>query len=147
MGIDWITERKPINGKEEQFIKLRKYLRYLYNDETTSNTKAELIEKLESNLYNISISPHDVHTNIGVLFCGDDIYESNLIDEELKEEAGNDHNSLQTIDYANRLEICISNIDINKLDDDDKEDYNCILEAIKWLKFWGQNGHGFVISY
>ena len=152
MGIDWITERKPLNGKEKEFIKLQKYLHKLLNEENTSNKHEELIKHIESNFYNISYSPQDVlqcYNNIDItdIYCGDNIFESNLIDEELKEEACNNHNALQTIDFANRIQISIQNIDINKLDEDDKEDYNNVIDGIKWLKFWGENGHGFVVYY
>ena len=52
MGLDWITERKPIDGKDKEFIKLWKYLHKLYNEATINNQNSKLIEKVESNLYN-----------------------------------------------------------------------------------------------
>jgi hypothetical protein len=38
---------------------------------------------------------------------------------------------------------------INKeeLNEDQIDEYESIIKAIEWLKFWGTNGHGFSCSY
>ncbi len=151
MCIDWIAERKPIAGKEKEFKKLLK----IFND-TKKTSNEELIDKAEMDFYNISISPYDSlntdegfdenNDDIDILFSSSDIFDSNLINEELKDEICENHGPKETIDFANRLEEVVSTINIYNLDEDELDNYNEIIFAIKWLKFWGERGHGFIVS-
>ena len=152
MGIDWIAERKPIIGKEQEFKKLLK----IFND-VKKTLNEELIDKAENDFYNVSISPYDSlnniyegidenNDNIDILFTRSDIFDCELIDEELKEEVCENHNPEQTLDFANRLEEAISYINLNDLDEDNLDNYYAITHGIKWLKFWGERGHGFIVT-
>jgi hypothetical protein len=143
MGLGWIINRKPIKGYETEFIKLNKLFdKLLLNGEYDT-------DDIENKINSISIAPNINNNinNIDNIFSGKCIYNSSLINYELKEEACNDHNYIQAIDYANRLEIDISSININNLNDDELEDYNYIIKAIKWLKYFGEDGFGFSVCY
>ncbi len=147
MGLDWIVDRKPIKGKEKLFLKLEKSLdKALKEDDDNA-------DEIEKEFYNNSISPQlvlDRHTNsqFDTIFSGKCIFFSSIIEDELlKEEAGNQHNAMQALDYSNRLQIEISNINKDTLNEDELEDYEYVIKGIKWLRFWGRNGHGFTPCY
>ena len=70
-----------------------------------------------------------------------------LLPELLKEEAYSNHNAEQCIEYAYKLEVFVESINKKDLDDDELEDYDYINKGIKWLKFWGNNGHGYGAWY
>jgi hypothetical protein len=147
MGLGWIVDRKPIKGNEKQFLKLQKALdkALMQNNDDADN--------IEKEFYKISISPSIIlekfnPKEIDTIFSGKCIFFSSVIEDELlKEEAGAQHNALQSLDYANRLEIEISSINKDNLDEDELDDYEYIIKGIKWLRFWGRNGHGFTPCY
>ncbi len=136
MGLGWIINRKPIKGFELQLIQLKK----IYDELLVSQNDTD---DIENKINSISIAPIDDN----IIFSGKCIYNSKLLNDELKEEACNDHNHIQSIDYANRLELDISSINIDILNDEDLEDYNYIIKGIKWLKYFGENGFGFSVCY
>ncbi len=145
MGIDLIIERKPMNGKEAEFIKLRKQLDKALNQNDNDS------DSIEKSFYNISISPYDTlkeiktqENNIDVLFDFDGIYESELLEEDLKEELIKNKNDKETIILVNKLDSFMSSINKNNVD---INEYNEIMDLIKWLKIWGNKGHGYIISY
>ncbi len=147
MGLDWIVDRKPIKGKEKIFLKLQKLLDKALREDYDN------ADEIEKEFYKNSISPQIVldkikHTEINDIFSGKCIFFSEIIEDELlKEEAGTQHNALQSLDFANRLEIEISNINKEELNEDELEDYKYVIKGIKWLRFWGRNGHGFTPCY
>jgi len=121
---------------------------------------------LEKQLENISISPHDtINKNeddddvndimegggsfltSSLDFRGKVIGTADIIDEELAEEAYENHTPKQCIDYAERLEFAISSYNKDKLNEDEVDDFENINKGIKWLKFWGKNGHGYYAWY
>jgi hypothetical protein len=59
----------------------------------------------------------------------------------IKDEAYQDHNATQVLKYVMNLQDFI--IDNNELDYHNLE---IVKSAIKWLKFWGSNGFGFIVS-
>ena len=159
MGLDWIVKSKPCKGNEEEFNKLQKKIRILNEDYSAS----EEIEKIQNQLNEISITPQDTISDInkeeldeldGVMvggsfvtsyldFRGKSITFSNLINEKLKNEAYEDHTPEQCIEYANKLELSLSVHNKDNLNEKEKEYYSIIEKGIKWLKFWGNKGHGF----
>ncbi len=165
MGLDWIVETKPSEGNEKEYSKIKKQLNKLKLNENDSNE--EEIMLLEKQLENISISPQDTISDMNdeELNDLDDIMEggsfltssldfrgktvglADIIDEELQEEAYIDHTPKQCIDYAERLELAISSYNKENLDEDEAEDLDNITKGIKWLKFWGNNGHGYHAWY
>ncbi len=162
MGLDWIVESKPSAGDEKEYSKIKKELAKLKENENESNE--EEIMLLEKQLENISISPRDTinENNDGDLddileggsfltssldFRGKAIGHADIIDEELAEEAYENHNPKQCIDYAERLELALSSYSKENLNEDETEDFENINKGIKWLKFWGNNGHGYYAWY
>ncbi len=159
MGLDWIVESKPCEGDEKEFKKLQKQLRKLNED----NPGSEEIEEIEELLKDISITPQDTigdfnddeledydEIMIGGSFLtssldfrGKNISYSELIDDELKEEAYEHHNPNECIEYANKLELSLAVHNKDTLTEEQKEDYDNVNRGIKWLKFWGTNGHGY----
>ena len=140
MGLGWIINRKPIKGYENEFIKLNKLF-----DELLLKGNIDT-DDIENQINNISIAPSDDKI-YDIIFSGKCIYNSTLINDELKEEACDNHNYIQAIDYANRLEIDIYSININNLNDKELEDYYYIVKGIRWLKYFGEDGFGFSVCY
>jgi hypothetical protein len=165
MGLDWIVESKPSAGDEKEYVRIKKQLKLLKENENEDN--CEEIMLLEKELEDVSISPQDTigDLNDEELNDLDDIMEggsfltssldfrgkaiglADIIDEELAEEAYENHNPKQCIDYAERLEFAISSYNKDDLDEDEAEDLENISKGIKWLKFWGNNGHGYYAWY
>ena len=139
MGLGWIINRKPIKDYEIQLMQLNK----IYDKLLLYQYDTEDIEKL---INSISIAPN-INNNIDIIFSGKCIYNSKLINDELKKEACNNHNSIQAIDYANRLKLEITSIIISNLNAEQLEDYNYIIKAIKWLKYFGEDGFGYSVCY
>lgn len=77
-------------------------------------------------------------------FRGQIIGRSDLIDDDLREEAYEDHNSIEMLEYADKLDLCLKKFDSNTNEESELED---IADAIKWLRFWGSKGHGFRVWY
>jgi len=136
MGLGWIINRKPNKGYEKEFNKLNKIYEQLLQNQLDT-------EDIENQINNISTYPESTN----VIFSGKCIFNSSLINDELREEACIEHNYIQAIDYANRLEIDINNINVNNLNDEEYEDYNYILKGIEWLKSFGENGYGYSVCY
>lgn len=163
MGLDWLVEKKPCDNHKEQFYKLKYKLSILNKIDEPNEETNKQIEELEKELEEISVTPEDTlgelnDEEINKLdeifnsgsfltsnydFRGKIIGQSDLLDEELKEEAYENHNAEQCIQYACKLECFLESL--NKTDDDDidEDEYNDIIKGIKWLKYWGNNGHGY----
>jgi hypothetical protein len=161
MGLDWIIEYKPKDNQFELFYKIKHQLKSLY--ESNDSTSEEIASNLEEQLKNITNSPeytvnnlnddglneytefmNNKHYLINIRdFRGEFIAQSELLNDELKEEAYKYHNPENCIEYAIKLELFLENINLEELDEDLLYDYNSIIKAIKWLKFWGKNGHGY----
>ncbi len=121
------------------------------------------IEELFERYNSISITPHDSISNLSdndmiklrnftfggsfesnnYDFRGKVISQSDILDETLKSEAYQHHNAEECIEYGNKLEIFLTSLNKENLDEEQKKDYEFISKAIKWLKFWGEKGHGF----
>ena len=175
MGLDWCLQPKPRdNDKDkEQFYRL-KYQLKLHRDilykESNEKKVLELEKKtneMEEQFNNISIQPSDSINNlseediiklnsclISGSFVSDDcdfrgkiIGQSDILSEELKNEAYEHHSAEQCIEYAIKLEIFIETLNKEDLNEDEQEDYDFIVKASIWLKFWGKKGHGFYAWY
>ncbi len=173
MGLDWCLRKKPRKNYEIEYYRLKYKIQSLH-EELYNETVQENIYKIEEKLevlekefddFSISVnetsktfSKNDIQTLNNCLidgsfvsnewdFRGDVIGCSEILDEELKMEAYENHNSLESIEYAIKLEIFLEKVNKNELDEDDIEDYNNILKAIDWLKFWGVKGHGYCTDY
>jgi hypothetical protein len=166
MGLDWIVESKPCDNEAETFYKIKYKLKLLNQNSEENETE---ISELETELKEISYTPEDTlgdltEEEVNKLdeifkggsfltsahdFRGKCIGESELLNEELKEEAYEHHNAEQCIEYAMKLEVFLEGIDKNTLDEeaDEISDYEYIEEGIKWLKFWGKSGHGYYAWY
>ncbi len=68
-----------------------------------------------------------------------------FIYNELKTEAYHDHFDKDMIEYANKLQNCINNINKNCLDIDINDQIEKIKFIINWLRFWGENNFGFYV--
>jgi hypothetical protein len=166
MGLDWLVQNKPCDDYKEKYYKLKYKLSILNKEGEPSEEKSKLIKELENEFEEISITPVDTLgelneeeiNKLDEIFIGGSFLTSNydyrgkiigcadILNEELKEEAYEDHNAEQCIEYAYKLECFLESI--NKNDDDfDEEEYNDIIKGIKWLKFWGSNGHGYNAWY
>lgn len=163
MGLDWLVEKKPCINNKEQYYKLKYKLSILRKNDEPSEEENKLIEELEKELEEISISPSDTLNNLNdeefdtldEIFIGGSFLTENhdyrgkiiggseILNEELKEEAYNHHSAEQCIEYACKLECFLETLNKNELDEDELDEYNYIIKGIKWLKFWGNNGHGY----
>ena len=63
------------------------------------------------------------------------------LDEELVNEAWEDHTAEECVDYATRLEAVLPTIP------DGPEGKEPLQGAIKWLSFWGSRGFGYFAWY
>ncbi len=165
MGLDWIVKNKPISGKEVLFNKIKYKIKILEKKEEESDE----IEELRSKLEDISITPSDTLDSCNLStseikelddifeggsfltsmhdFRGRKVSDSELINEELTEEAYEDHDAYKCIEYASRLEQNLSEYKYEELNEEQKDDYDDIIQAIKWLRFWGKHGHGYYAWY
>lgn len=177
MGLDWCLQPKSReNDKDkEEFYRLKYQLKLhrdmLYKAENQGTEENDELEQktneLEEKFNIISIQPSDSINNlsdddivklnnclIGGSFVSDDcdfrgkvIGQSDILSEELKNEAYEHHSSEQCIEYAIKLEIFIETLNKEDLTEDEQEDYDFIVKAINWLKFWGKLGHGYYAWY
>jgi hypothetical protein len=166
MGLDWIVNYKPIEGNESSFYKIKNRIKKLDKEAYHSSIENE-IDDLRNSLKKISITPEDT---INILseqelqetdnifeggsfltsnhdFRGQVISCSELLNETLIEEAYVHHGAKKSIEYANKLEHSLSEYKYDELEEEEQEDYNYIIRAIKWLRFWGKHGHGFTAWY
>ncbi len=147
MGLDWVVDRKPTKGNETEFRKLQKKL----NKAISEDSHSSVIKSIEKEINKISTSANETLKLKNKLFdkyySSGYILDSELLDLELIDEACEDHTSLGCIDFANKLEVELSAINKEELNEDQLDEYDSIIEAIEWLKFWGTNGHGFSCSY
>ncbi len=161
MGLDWIVEPKPCEGDEKQFFNIKKQLQKLKEHENENNEDEIML--LEEELAKISISPQDTISDLNeeelielddvmiggsfltssLDFRGKAVGRADIINQELQEEAYDDHNPKECIEYAEKLEFAISSYNKDDLNDDELDDFENITKGIKWLKFWGTNGHGY----
>jgi hypothetical protein len=164
MGLDWLVNYKPKTGEDNSFYKIKNKIKRLDKEET--NNEDEL-ESLRNALKEISITPEDTINSLSLaeLKETEDIFEggsfltsnhdfrgqvvsySELINDDLIEEAYKNHGAKKCIEYANKLEHKISEYKYDELEEEEQEDYNDINQAIKWLRFWGKHGHGFSAWY
>ncbi len=166
MGLDWVVNYKPKNGNESSFYKIKNRIKTLENNTNDSSNENE-IEDLRNSLKNISITPEDTINNLSEqeLIETEDIFEggsfltsnhdfrgklvaySELLNDDLIEEAHDNHGAKKSIEYADKLEQQLSKYNYDNLNEDEQEDYDDIIRAIKWLRFWGKHGHGFTAWY
>ncbi len=164
MGLDWLVNYKPKIGNEETFYNIKNKIKQLDKDETDNEDE---LESLRNGLKEISITPEDTINSLSSeeLKDAEDIFEggsfltsnhdfrgkvlsySELIDNDLIEEAYINHGDKKSIEYANKLEHSLSEYKYDELEEEEQEDYNDIIQAIKWLRFWGKHGHGFTAWY
>ncbi len=171
MGLDWLVNSKPkLNeNNESNFYKIKNKIKRLDNENNEENENE--IDDLRERLKEISISPEDTInslTNLGLEeelntakefliggsfltsnydFRGGLVSNSDLISEKLTDEAYKNHGAKASIKYADKLEKELSEYIYDELDEEEKEDYDDIILAIKWLRFWGNHGHGFSAWY
>ncbi len=165
MGLDWLVNYKPIKGKETSFYKIKNRIKHLEYENNESNN--DEIESLQEALEDISITPEDTINNLSSeelkdannIFTGGSFLTSNhdfrgqkvsyseLINKKLIEESYQNHGAKKSIEYADKLEINLSKYNYDELYEEEKEDYDDIIQAIKWLRFWGKHGHGFTAWY
>ncbi len=168
MGLDWLVNSKPkINGNNEaNFYKIKNKIKKLDYENNIDNENE--IDELKQSLKEISISPEDTInslTNQGLEgdlnefllggsfltsdhdFRGKLVSNSDLISENLADEAYINHDANESIKYADKLEKELSEYKYDELDEEEQEDYDDIILAIKWLRFWGKHGHGFSVWY
>ncbi len=164
MGLDWIVNYKPQEGNESCFYKIKNRIKQL--DKDNNDNEAE-IESLRDSLKAISITPEDTINSLSEeeLKEVEDVFEggsfltsdydfrgklvaySELLNDDLIEEAHTNHGAKTSIEYANKLEKKLSEHKYEALEEEDQEDYDDIVQAIKWLRFWGKHGHGFTAWY
>lgn len=80
-------------------------------------------------------------------FRGKGIGFANLLDENLRNEAYEDHEPNEAIEYSKKLRNCLAKYNKTKLTEEEKEEYDFIMAGAKWLEFWGKNSHGFHAWY
>ena len=166
MGLDWIVNYKPQEGHESSFYKIKNRIKSLDKDNNENENENE-IESLRNALKDISITPEDTINSLSdeELKETEDIFEggsfltnnhdfrgkivaySELLNDDLIEEAHVNHGAKKSIEYANKLEKKISEYKYDELEEEEQEDYDDIVQAIKWLRFWGKHGHGFTAWY
>lgn len=89
-------------------------------------------------------------------FRGKAVATSTVISEELRNEAFDDHNADACVDFADRLEASLDEYQAEHADwqtrkerdeygsdVDVKDDVEVLESAVKWLRFWGENGFGY----
>ena len=71
-------------------------------------------------------------------FRGKAVALAEAIPEELRNEAHDDHDAQACVDYADRLEAALEDVDDEHLDEliDTRA-------AVKWLRYWGSRGFGY----
>jgi hypothetical protein len=175
MGLDWILENKCNNNEKDKYdfyrikyeIKLLNNQLYDETDQENINKIEDKIEELRQKFDKVSISPDDsiqqiTDEEIKIInnctvgggfdpkildFRGNVIGRSDILNEELKMEAYINHNVEQCIGYAIKLELFAEKINKDKLNEDEQIDYDYLLKAIEWLKFWSSKGHGYYACY
>ena len=80
-------------------------------------------------------------------FRGKGIGFAKLLDENLRNEAYEDHTPTEALDYAKRMRDCLAKYKKYKFTEEEREEYNFIMTGIKWLEFWGKKSHGFHAWY
>ena len=125
-----------------QFVKKEKDTRTL--EEILEQNKDMYIVELSSEFNNFPTGTASFLT-YKLDFRGQIIGRSDLIDDELREEAYEDHNSNQMLKYADKLEACLQKFDRNQTDEE--SELTDIADAIKWLRFWGSKSHGFRVWF
>jgi hypothetical protein len=89
-------------------------------------------------------------------FRGKAIVLSVVVQEDLRQEAFDDHDPDECLDYANRLEASLQNYKAEHPDWETrhekndwggmasaKDDAEAIESAVKWLRYWGSHGFGY----
>lgn len=71
-------------------------------------------------------------------FRGKAVAMAEALPAELRNEAYDDHDAAACIDYANRLEAALEDVD-----DEHLEELIDIRAAVKWLRYWGSRRFGF----
>ena len=113
----------------------------------------EDVLELNKDMYIVELSPEFNNFPSGTAsfvtskldFRGQIIGRSDLVDDELREEAYEDHTSEQMLVFADKLEICLNKFDREQTNEESElED---IADTIKWLRFWGSKSHGFRVWY
>ncbi len=164
MGLDWLVQGKPEKGSEKEYYKIKRDIKKL-NENRDDNINT--ISELEEELIKVSITPVDTISDyneeeleeLDEIMTGGSAFTSSfdfrgkgiglceLLELNLREEAYEDHNPSECIEYAYALEDNLSRLDKDKLTEDEKDDFEFVEKGIKWLKFWGENGHGYYAWY
>jgi hypothetical protein len=125
----------------------------IYQYVSKEGKSIEDVLELNKDMYIVELSPEINNFPSGTAsfvtskldFRGQIIGRSDLIDDELREEAYEDHTSEQMLEYADKLEICLNKFDREQTNEESElED---IADTIKWLRFWGSKSHGFRVWY
>ena len=66
-----------------------------------------------------------------------------LIDQELIDEAWEDHDAARMLDYASRLERAAKSISAPDEVTDKVQRLDVVDGAVRWLRFWGKRGFGY----
>jgi hypothetical protein len=141
---------KSSNKSKQYFIdNIYNGIKHRYN-----NLTVDEVINIYANEYIVELSPYiSGISNTASLLCsscdfrGKGISYSNLIGQELSEEAYLDHTPDEMINYANKLQDKLKEYNKNELNEEQLEDYLFVKRGIKWLKFWGKKGHGYYAWY
>lgn len=152
MGLDWYVIDKMKEGKEDQEDRALE-IRDIMND-FDGDPEGYMYQNLEKELKDLVITPLETLENeddFPVDFRGKMIAHSEILTQESCERAYENHTPKGMLDYAIRLEKELEEYKIREIYDansdgmssDEKEDeYDIILRATKWLRFWADKGHG-----
>ena len=75
-------------------------------------------------------------------FRGKAVALSVVLDDDLKNEAYDDHDAAACIDYASRLEAALADVD-----DEHFDELIDLRAAVRWLRYWGSRGFGYSAWY
>lgn len=118
-----------------------------------NKTEGEILSDF-SDFYVVELSPYKKPQTkfsglmtSGLDFRGKGIGCCELLDDNLRDEAYQDHNPIEAADYATRMRSCLIKYKKSALDENKKSDYEFVMAGIKWLEFWSEKGHGFHAWY
>ena len=149
MGLDWYVTDKPKAGKEDRVEEIWDIM-----NEFDGDPLGYMYQDLERELKDLVITPMETlegQEDFPVDYRGKNVAHSEILSDDLRERAYENHSAEGMLDYANRMEeelrqykereIYDANDDGMSCDEKSYE-YEVISSSIGWLRFWGKLGHG-----
>ena len=128
--------------REHQRATDKEYAKYWLDD----STRADCLEKAKGRYVTNLAKVSKGKASVSGIMCSDLDFRGKMmryvegLDDDLVNEAWEDHTADECVDYANRLEEA-------KKDIRGGDNLRTLESAIKWLRFWGNRGFGYSAWY